>query len=79
MKKRISFYLDLLKKLQILPSWVILFIDILIISSVSIGSYLVFKGLGVSFTSGISLPIRFFIMIFVFICYFLVKIRKPLK
>ncbi|MFY8066676.1 MAG: nucleoside-diphosphate sugar epimerase/dehydratase [Flavobacterium sp.] len=72
MKKRISFYLDLLKKLQILPSWVILFIDILIISSVSIGSYLVFKGLGVSFTSGISLPIRFFIMIFVFICYFLV-------
>lgn len=72
MKKRISLYLDLLKKLQILPSWLILFIDTLIISTVGVGSYLVFKGLGVIFTNGISLPIRFLIMIFVFFCYFLV-------
>ena len=69
--KKIKFLLELLKQIQILPSWFILLIDISLVSIITIGSYLFFKKLGVHFSTDTNPSIRFIIIIIVFIIYFL--------
>ena len=69
--KKIKFLLELLKQIQILPSWFILLIDISLVSIITIGSYLFFKELGVHFSTDTNPSIRFIIIIIVFIIYFL--------
>lgn len=69
--KKIKFLLELLKQIQILPSWFILLIDISLVSIITIGSYLFFKELGVPFSTDTNPSIRFIIIIIVFIIYFL--------
>ena len=64
--------LKYLSKLRILPSWVILLLDIAILVCSSLISYVLYLGLGISFETVIAFPIRYSIFISVFIFYFLV-------
>lgn len=64
--------LQYLSKLRVLPSWIILLLDIIILICSSLISYVLFKGLGVSFDTVLSFNIRFSVFIFVFVFYFLI-------
>ena len=69
--KKIEFLLKLLKRTQILPSWFILLIDIVLVSVITVASYLFFKELGVNFTRDTEPYARFLIILSVFTFYFL--------
>lgn len=69
--KRIELLLKLLKRIQILPSWFILLIDITLVSVITIASYIFFKELGVHFTRDTNPYLKFIIIISVFTFYFL--------
>jgi FlaA1/EpsC-like NDP-sugar epimerase len=70
--KRIIIFQKHLSRLRILPSWVILFIDILLLSLSSFISYTFFKQLGIVFYSQFPFSKRFIITISVYIINFLI-------
>lgn len=72
MKKFLSLFLKQINKLQILPSWLILFIDLLIISFVSIGSFFTLKFYGVVALGSRLLTVSYCIILGVFFFYFLI-------
>jgi FlaA1/EpsC-like NDP-sugar epimerase len=59
-------------KLRILPSWLILFIDILLLIISSFTSYVFFKQLGIKFYQEFPFEIRHTLSIIIYIFYFLV-------
>jgi FlaA1/EpsC-like NDP-sugar epimerase len=70
--KRIIMLQKHLSRLRILPSWVILFIDILLLSLSSFISYTFFKQLGIVFYSEFPFRIRFLITLCTYSAYFLI-------
>ena len=59
-------------KLRILPSWLILFIDILLLIISSFTSYVFFKQLGIKFYQELPFEIRYTLSLIIYIFYFLV-------
>lgn len=72
MKKNLLSALLFLKSLRILPSWLILVFDVLIITFVSGLNYLVYKNLGIDFNTDASILKRFLILLGVYLFYFYV-------
>ncbi len=70
MKNKIQKVLLFLKKIRILPSWLILLFDIIIIFCVSGFSYLVYKNIGVDFKTQTSLFTRLGLVLVVYVFSF---------
>ena len=67
-----SIILKILAKIRILPSWLILFIDVILLIVSSSISYILFKELGIKFYKDFPIEIRFTIALIVYIFFFLV-------
>jgi FlaA1/EpsC-like NDP-sugar epimerase len=70
--KRFDYLQKSLARLRILPSWVILFIDVVLLTSTSLTSYYFFKELGVVFIEEFPFRVRFSITLSVYVFYFLI-------
>ena len=70
--KKISFILNILGKIRILPSWLILFIDVVILIVSSTISYILFKQLGIKFYKDFPFELRFTISLTVYVFFFIV-------
>jgi FlaA1/EpsC-like NDP-sugar epimerase len=70
MKKIVKSFLITLNKLRILPSWLILFFDIIIITSVGAFNYLIYKNLGVNFNKVATLNISYPVLLISYLIYF---------
>lgn len=70
--KKISFVLNILAKIRILPSWLILLIDVVLLIVSSAISYILFKQLGIVFYKDFPLEIRFTIALTVYVFFFIV-------
>lgn len=70
--KKMSLIFKILAKIRILPSWLILFIDIILLIASSTVSYLLFRELGIKFYKDFPLEIRLTIALIVYVFYFLV-------
>ena len=72
MKNKLQTVLLLLKSIRILPSWLILCFDLLIIAVVSSLSYLIYKNIGVDFRTNATIFSRFLLVIGVYLFYFFI-------
>lgn len=72
MKKKILTYFHFLKSINILPSWLILLFDFIIISFTATLSYFVYNNLGVNLATDISPLGRYSILFFVYLFSFFV-------
>ena len=70
MKNIVKSFLITLNKLRILPSWLILFFDIIIITSVGAFNYLIYKNLGVNFSKVATLNISYPVLLSSYLIYF---------
>lgn len=70
MKNIVKSFLIKLNKLRILPSWLILFFDIIIITSVGAFNYLIYKNLGVNFSKVATLNISYPVLLSTYLIYF---------
>ena len=70
--KKISFILNMLGKIRILPSWLILFIDVVLLIVSSTISYILFKQLGIKFYKDFPFELRFTISLTVYVFFFIV-------
>ena len=70
MKNIVKSFLTTLNKLRILPSWLILFFDIIIITSVGAFNYLIYKNIGVNFSKVAPVNISYPVLLSSYIIYF---------
>uniref|UniRef100_UPI0040483E7E polysaccharide biosynthesis protein n=1 Tax=Flavobacterium sp. TaxID=239 RepID=UPI0040483E7E len=70
MKNRIKSFLKLLNRVRILPSWLILFFDIVIITSIGAFNYVIYKNIGVNFNNVAPIHIRYLVLLGSYLFYF---------
>ena len=70
MKKRIKSFLKLLNSLRILPSWLILFFDLVIITSIGAFNYIIYKNIGVNFNNVAPIYVRYLVLLCSYLFYF---------